>query len=150
MPLCRLAEANAKTGVILKERIRINRRLNRKPPGLRILHVKQADWLRITRALKHCLDDPLALPPLGLGHMKLTELRDEVHTRGLPVIPNAIRMQMKRQIQEDADARTRTWLLAIDCGDECRSMVDEHGGRGLRESGGRVDAGVLGGNRRSW
>jgi hypothetical protein len=101
-----LAEANAETGVILKEKLRTNRSLN-----MMLLLVKRADWLRITRALKHRLDDPLALPPLGLGHMKLPELRDEVHTRGLPVIPDATREQIKMQIQEDADAR---WTRTVD------------------------------------
>ena len=108
------AEANAKTRDILREKIRINRRLNKKPPGLRRGQVNLADWLRITRALKHCLVDPLALPPSGICHMKLPERRDEVLTRGLPVIPDATRWQMWKQIQEDADAR---WT----------STVDEHG-----------------------
>ena len=116
-----LAEANAKTVVILKEKIRTNRKkLLREigygksaTPELRH-HAPTGNRLTITRALQHHLDDPLALPPLGLGNMKLTELRDEVHTRGLPVIPDATREQMKMQIQEDADAR---WT----------STVDEHG-----------------------
>ena len=62
-----------------------------------------------------------------LRRKKKTELRDEVHKRGLPVIPNAIHVQMEMQIQEDADARARTWLSTAATNAEARSTstVDE-------------------------
>ena len=165
-----LAEAKAKTRLILKEKITTNRGLRRWTPGRAIDYMKKSDLAVVARkelgmslaqanalqsktlksAIRTALKSVIRTPP-GIGHMKMTELRDEVHTRGLPVIPNATRVQMKRQIQEDADARTRIWLSTAATNAEARwtvdgGRVDEHGGRGLRESGGQVDAGVLGGH----
>ena len=84
-----LAQANVETKTFLKEKI------------------------RIARAMKNSPDEPLASTPPGLrrmpkgllgafSRMRLTELRDEVHKRGLPVIPNATKTQMQMQIQEHA------------------------------------------------
>ena len=146
-----LAEAKTKTRWFLKEKIAINRGVRRWTPLRAIGYMKKSDlaavaakdlglslaqanaltvvvlksWMRT--ALKYVIGTPTRL-----RRKKLTELRDEVHTRGLPVIPNAIRVQVKRQIQEDADARTRTWLSTAATNAEARS-VDEHGGRGLRD-----------------
>ena len=165
------AETKAKTVPILKEKIAINRGLRRWTLCRFIDYMKKSDLAVVARkelgmslaqanalesetlksAIRTALKSVIRTPPRNLDHRKLTELRDEVHTRGLPVIPNATRVQMKRQIQEDADARARTWLSTAATNAEARwtvdgGRVDEHGGRGLRESGGRVDAGVLGGN----
>ena len=142
-----LAEAKAKTLAILKKEITINRGLRRWTLGRAMDYMKKSDLAVVARKeLGMSLAQANALkseilkseirtalkwvigPPPRFWDMKMTELRDEVHTRGLPVIPNATRVQMKRQIQEDADARTRTWLSTAATNAEARrtSTVDEH------------------------
>ena len=61
--------------------------------------------IRRVRAFKDSLDDPLAAVPVGLGKMKLEDLQDEANKRGLPVAPNATRVQLLMLIREDADHR---------------------------------------------
>ena len=61
--------------------------------------------IRTVRKFRNTLDDPLAAPPIGLGKMKLAELQDEAVKRGLPVPPDATRVQLMMLIREDADHR---------------------------------------------
>ena len=47
--------------------------------------------------------------------MRLTDLRDEVHMRGLPVTPNATRVQMQMQIRAHAQMQMQTQENADAC-----------------------------------
>ena len=61
--------------------------------------------IRTVRKFRNTLDDPLAAPPVGLGKMKFAELQDEANKRGLPLAPDATRVQLMMLIREDADHR---------------------------------------------
>jgi len=104
-----LVDANAHPAPILKEKI------------------------RKARAMKNPSQDRLTIPKRFVK-MRRTELRDEVHMRGLRVIPNATRVQMQMQIQEHVQKQMQTQEDADACimesgtstVDEDVEMIPEH------------------------